>query len=193
MTLFRRCSTRCFRRWFSGFAFAAIAIGALVPAAVMCIGAANLFTRNFWKAYVEPDVSHAGEAKVAKITSLVVKVGALVSSSSCRRSSRSTCSCSAASGSCRPFPALVFGLFSTGSARRRCLPAGPSAWRAAAGSRLPTASSRSTASSSSGSSYTLYTGLIALVLNIVVAVLVQLVIKGAPLREPPGGVPAGGR
>ncbi|UXN67199.1 sodium:solute symporter family protein (plasmid) [Phyllobacterium sp. A18/5-2] len=67
-----------FSGWFSGFAFAAIAIGALVPAAVMSIGAANLFTRNFWKAYVNPDVSNAGEAKVAKVTSLVVKVGALL-------------------------------------------------------------------------------------------------------------------
>jgi len=43
-----------FPGWFAGFAFAAIAIGALVPAAVMSIGAANLFTRNFWKAYVNP-------------------------------------------------------------------------------------------------------------------------------------------
>jgi SSS family solute:Na+ symporter len=34
-------------------------------------------------------------------------------------------------------------------------------------------------------SYTLYTGLTALVLNIVVAVVVQLVVKGAPLREAP--------
>lgn len=67
-----------FPSWFTGFAFAAIAIGALVPAAVMSIGAANLFTRNFWKAYVNPNVSNAGEAQVAKITSLVVKVGALL-------------------------------------------------------------------------------------------------------------------
>ncbi len=67
-----------FPSWFSGFAFAAIAIGALVPAAVMSIGAANLFTRNFWKAYINPSVSHAGEASVAKLTSLAVKVGALL-------------------------------------------------------------------------------------------------------------------
>jgi Na+/proline symporter len=31
-----------FPSWFAGFAFAAIAIGALVPAAVMSIGAANI-------------------------------------------------------------------------------------------------------------------------------------------------------
>jgi len=67
-----------FPSWFAGFAFAAIAIGALVPAAVMSIGAANLFTRNFWKAYVNPQVTDAGEAKVAKMTSLAVKVGALI-------------------------------------------------------------------------------------------------------------------
>ncbi|HWZ47846.1 MAG TPA: sodium:solute symporter, partial [Herbaspirillum sp.] len=67
-----------FPSWFSGFAFAAIAIGALVPAAVMSIGAANLFTRNFWKPYVNPSVTAAGEAKVAKTVSLLVKVGALL-------------------------------------------------------------------------------------------------------------------
>jgi solute:Na+ symporter, SSS family len=67
-----------FPSWFAGFAFAAIGIGALVPAAVMSIGAANLFTRNVWRAYIEPDVSDAGEAMVAKVTSLVVKIGALL-------------------------------------------------------------------------------------------------------------------
>src|SRR4030081_399252 len=66
-----------FPSWFAGFAFSAIAIGALVPAAVMSIGAANLFTRNVWKSYVDPGISHAGEAAVAKIASLIVKVGAL--------------------------------------------------------------------------------------------------------------------
>ena len=92
-----------FPAWFAGFAFAAIAIGALVPAAVMSIGAANLFTRNFWKAYVNPSVTPAGEAQVAKITSLRGQGRrAGRRSCSCRRSSRSICSCSAACGSCRP-------------------------------------------------------------------------------------------
>jgi solute:Na+ symporter, SSS family len=67
-----------FPPWSAGFAFAAIAIGALVPAAVMSIGSANLFTRNFWKAYVNPEIDPAGEATVAKIASLVVKLGALL-------------------------------------------------------------------------------------------------------------------
>src|SRR3954451_10839573 len=67
-----------FPSWFVGVAFAAIAIGALVPAAVMSIAAANLFTRNVWKEFVQPGMTHAAEATMAKLVSLVVKVGALL-------------------------------------------------------------------------------------------------------------------
>jgi len=67
-----------FPSWFVGFAFAAIAIGALVPAAVMSIAAANLFTRSIYKEYLRPQASHADEARTAKIVSLLVKIGALV-------------------------------------------------------------------------------------------------------------------
>lgn len=70
--------TKMFPPWFSGFAFAAIAIGALVPAAIMSIAAANLFTRNIYKEYLRPDCTPQQEARTAKITSLVVKLGALV-------------------------------------------------------------------------------------------------------------------
>ena len=66
-----------FPAWFAGVAFAAIGIGALVPAAIMSIAAANLFTRNIYKEYLRKDATHAQEAKVAKIASLVVKVGAV--------------------------------------------------------------------------------------------------------------------
>ena len=66
-----------FPDWFSGFAFAAIAIGALVPAAIMSIAAANLFTRNIYKEYINPNCTDQQESKMAKLVSLVVKVGAL--------------------------------------------------------------------------------------------------------------------
>jgi solute:Na+ symporter, SSS family len=66
-----------FPSWFAGFAFAGIAIGALVPAAIMSIGAANLYTRNFYRRYVNPKATDADEARVAKLTSLVIKLGAL--------------------------------------------------------------------------------------------------------------------
>src|SRR5688572_23104176 len=67
-----------FPDWFAGVAFAAIGIGALVPAAIMSIAAANLFTRNIYKEYLNREASPAQEAKVSKLASLVVKVGALL-------------------------------------------------------------------------------------------------------------------
>ena len=67
-----------FPSWFVGIAFAAIAIGALVPAAIMSIACANLFTRNLYKEFWKPDCTHADEARMAKIVSLVVKIGAVV-------------------------------------------------------------------------------------------------------------------
>jgi SSS family solute:Na+ symporter len=66
-----------FPDWFAGFCFAGIALGALVPAAVMSIGAANTFTRNIWKPFVHPAMTHGEEAVVAKLASLIVKIGAL--------------------------------------------------------------------------------------------------------------------
>jgi solute:Na+ symporter, SSS family len=66
-----------FPSWFAGIAFAAIGIGALVPAAIMSIAAANLFTRNIYKEYLKKDATPQQEAKVAKVASLVVKLGAV--------------------------------------------------------------------------------------------------------------------
>ena len=66
-----------FPSWFAGIAFAAIGIGALVPAAIMSIAAANLFTRNVYKEYLKKDATPQQEAKVAKVASLVVKLGAV--------------------------------------------------------------------------------------------------------------------
>ncbi|MEV6272129.1 monocarboxylate uptake permease MctP [Kribbella sp. NPDC051936] len=67
-----------FPAWFAGIAFAAIAVGALVPAAIMSIAAANLFTRNIYRDFIKPSATPAQEAKVSKLASLLVKVGALV-------------------------------------------------------------------------------------------------------------------
>ena len=66
-----------FSPWFAGVAFAAIAIGALVPAAIMAISCGNLFTRNIFKEFIAPNCSIAVESRVAKIVSLVTKLAAL--------------------------------------------------------------------------------------------------------------------
>ncbi len=67
-----------FPSWFVGIGFAAVAIGALVPAAIMSIAAANLFTRNIYKAFINPQCSVQKETDMAKLVSLVVKFGALL-------------------------------------------------------------------------------------------------------------------
>src|ERR1700744_6073 len=67
-----------FPSWFTGVAFAAIVIGALVPAAIMSIAAANLFTRNIFREFFHPEASDKQESQMAKWMSLIVKFGALI-------------------------------------------------------------------------------------------------------------------
>jgi SSS family solute:Na+ symporter len=67
-----------FPSWFVGFAFAAIGIGALVPAAIMSIAAANLYTRNIHREFINKNPTDKEEAQMAKWVSLIVKLGALI-------------------------------------------------------------------------------------------------------------------
>jgi solute:Na+ symporter, SSS family len=67
-----------FPSWFVGVAFAAIGIGALVPAAIMSIAAANLYTRNIHCEFFNRNPTPKQESQLAKWVSLVVKLGALV-------------------------------------------------------------------------------------------------------------------
>lgn len=170
-----------FSGWFSGFAFAAIAIGALVPAAVMSIGAANLFTRNFWKAYVDPRVSNAGEAKVAKITSLVVKVGALLVIIFLPTQFALDLQLLGGIWILQTLPALVFGLY-TNWFKAPALLAGwfvgffggtflvwDAGWKPLHMISL------------GGEPFTVYTGLLALAANIVVAVAINAMV---PAKAP---------
>jgi SSS family solute:Na+ symporter len=67
-----------FPAWFVGIAFAAIGIGALVPAAIMSIAAANLYTRNIHREFINKNPTDKQEAQTAKWVSLIVKLGALI-------------------------------------------------------------------------------------------------------------------
>jgi solute:Na+ symporter, SSS family len=66
-----------FPSWFVGIAFAAIGIGALVPAAIMSIAAANLYTRNIHREFINGHLTDRQESQIAKWVSLIVKFGAL--------------------------------------------------------------------------------------------------------------------
>jgi len=66
-----------FPSWFAGIGYSAIVIGALVPAAIMSIAAANLFTRSIYTEFFNPTATPAQETRVARLASLIMKVGAL--------------------------------------------------------------------------------------------------------------------
>ena len=61
----------------TGLVFGALAVGALVPAAVMSVAAGTLFARNVYSEYLHPEATPRTQTRVARVTSLVVKVGAL--------------------------------------------------------------------------------------------------------------------
>jgi SSS family solute:Na+ symporter len=69
---------KMFPSWFSGFCLASIAIGALVPAAIMSIAAANLFTRNVCREYLNPELSARDEGAIAKVVSIAIVLAALL-------------------------------------------------------------------------------------------------------------------
>jgi SSS family solute:Na+ symporter len=167
-----------FPSWFAGFAFAAIAIGALVPAAVMSIGAANLFTRNFWKAYVNPQVSNAGEAKVAKIASLVVKIGALLVILFLPTQFALDLQLLGGIWILQTLPALVFGLF-TNWFRAQGLLVG---WAVGffGGTYLVWINGLKPlqAISLGGAPFTIYIGILALIANIAVAAAINVAMPG---------------
>ena len=109
-----------FPAWFVGVAFAAVAIGALVPAAIMSIAAANLFTRNIYRDLFPPVAQRRRQRRrAAKRVSLVIKAGALVFIIFLPTSTRSSSSCSAASGSSRRSRPSCSGCSRAGSTAAR--------------------------------------------------------------------------
>jgi SSS family solute:Na+ symporter len=149
----------------------------------MSIGAANLFTRNIWKSYVKPDISHAGEASVAKVASLVVKVGALAFITFLPTQYALDLQLLGGLWILQTFPALVFGLF-TRFLRSEALLLG---WAAGILWGTYTAWSnglKPLASLQFGDvTYTFYVGLGALILNTVVAVVASALLNMAAPRS----------
>jgi SSS family solute:Na+ symporter len=172
-----------FPGWFAGFAFAAIGIGALVPAAVMSIGAANPFTRNIWKAYVNPAVLPAAEAHVARLAGLAVKAGALMVSLFLPAQFTLDLQLLGGVWILRTFPAIIFGLF-TGWFRAGGILAG---WAAgfSAGTGLIWANNFKPLQmlDFGTGGMTLYSGLIALGVNILVGACVSAWLWRAKVSE----------
>jgi solute:Na+ symporter, SSS family len=176
-----------FPSWFTGIAFAAIVIGALVPAAIMAIAAANLFTRNIFKEFFKPDASPRLETKVSQWVSMVVKLGALLFAISLPKTFSINLQLLGGIWILQTFPSIVFGLF-TRWFHRYALLAG---WLAgmAFGTVAAYNVSTPTASHWGGSvdtlwGHTIYIGLSAIILNLAVSVILTLVLRAA--RVPAG-------
>jgi SSS family solute:Na+ symporter len=65
-----------FPDWFAGVAYAAIVIGALVPAAIMAIGGANLFASNIFRQFSA--TRNSGETNTAKLLTIAICIVALL-------------------------------------------------------------------------------------------------------------------
>lgn len=107
-----------FPQWFIGVAFAAIAIGALVPAAIMSIAAANLYARSVHMEFVQPACSSAVQTKVARFASLIVKTGALLFVLFLPTQFAIYFQLLAGAWILQTFPAVVFGLYTRWFHRR---------------------------------------------------------------------------
>jgi SSS family solute:Na+ symporter len=172
-----------FPSWFAGFTFAAIAIGALVPAAVMSIGAANTFTRNFWKPFVDPNLAPAKEAGLAKLVSLIVKLGALLILFVMPTQFAIDLQLLGGVWMIQIFPALIFGLYT----RWFTGPALLVGW--AAGTLLGTwlswgATNWTPASNFFGwLSFNSYNGLTSVIVNIAVAAILSPILRGSAVDQ----------
>ena len=175
-----------FPSWFTGIAFAGIIIGALVPAAIMAIAAANLFTRNIFKEFFKPDASPALETRMSQWASLVVKFGALVFAVELPHTFSINLQLLGGVWILQIFPMLVVGLYTRWFHRWALL----TGW--AAGMIYGTLAAynvkNATTSHWAGSSdivfgHSIYIGITAIIINTVIAVILTLVFRAARVPE----------
>jgi solute:Na+ symporter, SSS family len=180
-----------FPSWFAGIGYAAIVIGALVPAAIMSIAAANLFTRNIYREFFARDASPAHETRVAQAVSLIVKAGALVFVLALSKTFSINLQLLGGIWILQTFPSIVAGLY-TRWFHRWALLAG---WAAAmiygtvVAYQQPVPGSAGTHFGASTAvvpvlHQTLYIAVTAFVINLVVSVVLTLVLRA--LRAPAG-------
>jgi SSS family solute:Na+ symporter len=176
-----------FPSWFTGIAFAGIIIGALVPAAIMSIAAANLFTRNVFVEFFKQDASPALQTRMSQWVSLVVKVGALLFAVELPHTFSINLQLLGGIWILQLGPMLIGGLFTRWFHRWALL----TGW--AAGMIYGTIAAYNVATPTTshwaGSSdivfgHSIYIGITAVVINLVIAVVLTPILKAA--RAPEG-------
>jgi SSS family solute:Na+ symporter len=175
-----------FPSWLAGIGDSAIVIGALVPAAVMSIAAANLFTRTIYTELFKPGATPAQETRVAQLASLIMKVGALGFALELNRTFSINLQLLGGIWILQTFPAIVIGLY-TRWFHRFALLAG---W--AAGMAYGTVQAYRTpgggqahfgGSAAPVFGHTTYIAITALVLNVAVAAVLTVVFRRAGLQD----------
>ena len=175
-----------FSSWFAGVAFAAIIIGALVPAAIMAIAAANLFTRNIFTEFFKPDASPRLQTRIAQWASLVVKLGALYFAVELPHTFAINLQLLGGVWILQLGPMLIGGLFTRWFDRYALL----TGWLAgmAFGTIAAYKSASPTVSHWASSSdiefgHTVYIGLSAVILNLVIAVILTVIFRAAKVPQ----------
>jgi solute:Na+ symporter, SSS family len=178
-----------FPSWFAGIGYAAIVIGALVPAAIMSIAAANLFTRNIYKEFFRPDASPAHQTRVAQFVSLIVKAGALVFALTLSKTFSINLQLLGGIWILQTFPAIVAGLYTRWFHRWALLLgwAAAMAYGTIQAYRVPVpgqANSHFGGSTAPVLGHIVYIAIAAFIINLVIAVVLTLVFRA--FRLPAG-------
>jgi solute:Na+ symporter, SSS family len=173
---------KMFPEWFAGFCLAAVAIGALVPAAIMSIAASNLFTRNLYGAFVRTKMTPEEESRMAKLVSLGVKFGALVFVLKLSATYAIEMQLLGGIWIAQLFPAVVCGAFTRWFNPWALL----MGWAAGMASGSGMAYSLGLKSSVyplhfAGSTYPMYAAVPALILNLAIAVVLTMVFRAAKM------------
>jgi SSS family solute:Na+ symporter len=179
-----------FPSWFAGIGYSAIVIGALVPAAIMSIAAANLFTRNIYREFFSPRATPAQQTRIAQLISLIVKAGALVFVLALSKSFSINLQLLGGIWILQTFPAIVAGLYTRWFHRWALL----LGWAAAmvygtivayqqpvagvAGSHFGTSTANVP-----GLGHTAYIAVTAFVINLLIAVVFTLVFRAMKLPD----------
>lgn len=184
--------------WFAGLAFAAITVSALVPAAVLAIGAANLWARSIYRNYLRRGASPEQEGRQARGAATVALAAGLVLALDAR--SALDLHVIGAVLILQTLPAVliplygrwlhVFGLvvgWFAGVSYAALLMfdiVDPETGRRFAGTAYPVGELQVLGSQPfAGSGLTVYVGLLALLFNLLVAVIVTIVVRMAGVRN----------
>jgi SSS family solute:Na+ symporter len=175
-----------FPSWFAGIADAAIVIGALVPAAIMSIAAANLFTRTIYKELFRPNATPAEETRVARLASLLMKVGALGFALELNKTFSINLQLLGGIWILQTFPSVVIGLYTRWFHRAALI------WGWAAGMAYGTFQAYRTpgggqahfgGSAASVFGHVTYIAITALIVNLAVAAVLTVVFRKFGLRD----------